>query len=381
MEATDRAEWVRLAERLARPVLTAIAAEKLRATMPVEWDGTHPIPREYVTHLEAVARLLAGIAPWLESGDDEPVRREMADLAQRALAVGTDPASPDYLNFSEHRQPLVDAAFLAHAIVRAPNLLWAQLDARAQRNLVAAMRLTRAIKPSFNNWLLVPAMVEAFFALVGEPWDAMRVDYAVRQHHQWYKGDGAYGDGPYFHWDYYNSFVIQPMLLDVLGVCGSYFDEWSSLCDVMTRRAQRYGTVLERLIAPDGSFPVIGRSLTYRCGAFQLLAQLALQHKLPSELPPAQVRTALSAVIARTLNAPSTFDDGGWLLIGLCGHQLGLAEQYISTGSLYLCSTALLPLGLPSSDAFWSEAPLPYTSQRVWSGEDIPADHALLHDE
>jgi hypothetical protein len=56
----------------------------------------------------------------------------------------------------------------------------------------------------------------------------MRVDYALRQHHQWYKGDGAYGDGPYFHWDYYNSFVIQPMLLDVLGVCGSHYDEWSS---------------------------------------------------------------------------------------------------------------------------------------------------------
>ena len=46
----------------------------------------------------------------------------------------------------------------------------------------------------------------------------MRVDYALRQHDQWYKGDGAYGDGPTFHWDYYNSFVIHPMLLDVLDV-------------------------------------------------------------------------------------------------------------------------------------------------------------------
>ena len=32
----------------------------------------------------------------------------------------------------------------------------------------------------------------------------------------WYKGDGVYGDGPPFHWDYYNSFVIQPMLLNIL---------------------------------------------------------------------------------------------------------------------------------------------------------------------
>lgn len=377
MEATDRAEWVRQAERLARPVLSAIAAERLRATMPVESDGTHPVPREHVTHLEAVARLLAGIAPWLESGDDEPVRQEMAGLAQRALAVGTDPASPDYFNFIEHRQPLVDAAFLAHAVVRAPNLLWAQLDARTQRNLVAAMRLTRTIQPYFNNWLLFSAMVEAFFAQVGEPWDALRVDYALRQHQQWYQGDGAYKDGPYFHWDYYNSFVIQPMLLDVLAVCGRHGGEWAPSIDVTTRRAQRYGEVLERMIAPDGSFPAIGRSLTYRCAAFQLLAQLALQRKLPPRLRPAQVRTALSAVIARTLNAPDTFDAAGWLRIGLCGHQIGLAERYISTGSLYLCATAFLPLGLPGRDPFWTLAPLPYTSQRVWRGEEVPADRAL----
>ena len=59
-------------------------------------------------------------------------------------------------------------------------------------------------------------MVEAGLAALGADWDATRVDYAVRQHEQWYKGDGAYGDGPAFHWDYYNSFVIQPMLVDVL---------------------------------------------------------------------------------------------------------------------------------------------------------------------
>lgn len=380
MQSTDRAAWTCQADRLARPVLTAIAAERLRATMPVESDGTAPYPRKNVTHLEAVARLLAGIAPWLESGDDEPVRQEMVCLAQKAIAIGTDPRSPDYLNFIQHRQPLVDAAFLGHAIVRAPNVLWRQLDTRTQRNLVAAMRLTHWIKPSFNNWLLFAAMVETFFAFAGEPWDATRVDYALRQHQQWYEGDGTYSDGPYFHWDYYNSFVIHPMLLDVLAVVGSQFEDWTPLVNVMTLRAQRYAMVLERLVAPDGSFPAIGRSLPYRCGAFQLLAQLALQHKLPDELAPAQVRTALSAVIARTLNAPFTFDENGWLRIGLAGHQIGLAEHYISTGSLYLCATALLPLGLRSSDEFWSEAPLPYTSQRVWSGEDMPADHALQED-
>ena len=45
------------------------------------------------------------------------------------------------------------------------------------------------------------------------------IEKAVNKHLEWYKGDGAYGDGPPFHWDYYNSFVIQPMLLDVVRIC------------------------------------------------------------------------------------------------------------------------------------------------------------------
>jgi hypothetical protein len=36
-------------------------------------------------------------------------------------------------------------------------------------------------------------------------------------------------------------------------------------------RAKRYAAVQERMIGPDGTFPPIGRSLAYRCGAFHLL--------------------------------------------------------------------------------------------------------------
>jgi hypothetical protein len=370
-------QWARQAERLARPVLEALAAGRLRSVMPVEHHRDEPqATRCCFTHLEAVGRLLAGIAPWLTNAA-EPVARELGELARRGIETGVDPQSPDSLNFCQGAQPVVDAAFLAHAILRAPALLWHPLPATAQRNLVAAMKSSRRIKPGASNWLLFSAMVEAFLALAGEPWDAMRVDYALRQHEQWYKGDGAYGDGPRFHFDYYNSFVIQPMLLDVLAEVGRHRDDWKSLADPVLARAQRYAIVLERLIAPDGSFPAIGRSLAYRCGAFQLLAQLALQQKLPPDLPPGQVRAALSAVINRTLEAPGTFDDAGWLRIGLCGHQPSIGEKYISTGSLYLCSTALLPLGLGAEDEFWQAPGQAFTGQSVWAGEDIAADHAL----
>jgi hypothetical protein len=142
-------------------------------------------------------------------------------------------------------------------------------------------------------------------------------------------------------------------------------------------RARRYAAIQERLVAPDGSFPAVGRSIAYRCGAFQLLSQVALRRELPEEVPPAQARAALDAVIRRTLDAPGTFDPAGWLRIGLCGHQPEVGERYISTGSLYLAATAFLPLGLPADDPFWVGPGLPWTGRRAWSGETFPIDGAL----
>ncbi|MEQ8535620.1 MAG: DUF2264 domain-containing protein, partial [Imperialibacter sp.] len=50
---------------------------------------------------------------------------------------------------------------------------------------------------------------------------------------------------------------------------------------------------------------------------------------------------------------------------------------YISTGSLYLCSMAFLPLGLPSNNAFWAEPAADWTSKKIWNGVNVPADHAM----
>ncbi len=378
--AAPRAYWIATLQRLADPVLTNLAAGTLKQRMPVEQAAAARY-RQDVTHLEALGRLLAGIAPWLEletpAGEEAVLRDKYRELAARAMASAVDPASPDRLNFTEHRQPLVDAAFLAHALLRAPHGLRDRLDATTRDRLVNALVSTRAITPGFNNWLLFSAMVEAGLKSLGAAWDGMRVDYAVRQHDQWYKGDGVYGDGPAFHWDYYNSFVIHPMLLDVLEECGDASPAWIEMRDRAAARATRYSAVLERLIAPDGSFPLVGRSLAYRCGAFQLLAQAALQQRLAPELSPSQVREALTAVIRRTLDAPDTFDRAGWLRIGVAGHQPTVGESYISTGSLYLCATALLPLGLAAEHRFWSDPPTSWTAKRAWSGEPVPIDKAL----
>ena len=347
--------------------------------MPVE--AADKTDRRAVTHLEAFGRLLAGLAPWIELPADATaegrVRAEYADLARRAIARAVDPRSPDYLNFTRERQPLVDAAFLAQGLLRARTALRDGLDPAVKTQLIAALESTRAIAPPFNNWLLFAATVEAALAALGAPWDRMRVDYALRQHDQWYKGDGVYGDGPSFHFDYYNSFVIHPMLVDVLAVCRDEMPAWKDLDARVRERAARYAAIQERLISPEGTFPPVGRSIAYRFGAFHLLAQTALRRALPDGVSPAQVRGALTSVITRSIDAPGTFDADGWLRIGFCGHQPGVGETYISTGSLYLCAVGLLPLGLPPDDEFWSAAPVPWTAQRAWTGQEFPIDHAL----
>lgn len=379
---TDRQYWLDVLERIARPVLSAGAAGELRRRMPVETRPGMEAERARYTHLEAVGRLLCGIAPWLDAqglgGPEERLRGELAALAQKTLAHGVNPVSPDFLNFRDGGQPIVDAAFLAQAMLRGQRVLWAELGDDVKANVCAALAATRTRKPHFSNWLLFAAIIEAFLAGAGVFWDRMRVDYALRAHMQWYLGDGIYGDGPEFHWDYYNSFVIQPMLVDVLAAVGEIEPEWRGLAAPVLARAQRYAAIQERLISPDGTFPAIGRSLAYRFGAFQALAQMSLNDSLPAELAPSQVRGALTAVIRRMMEAPGTFDEQGWLRIGFAGHQPGLGEGYISTGSLYLCAAGLLPLGLPPTHPFWRDPAQPWTAQRIWQGDDLPCDHHLV---
>jgi hypothetical protein len=378
----DRSYWVSVADKISRPVLENLARRELKKNMPVEQrPDAH---RERYTHLEAFGRLLCGIAPWLAlenlTGDEARLQQRLVALAQTSLDSATDPQSPDFMNFTSGGQPLVDTAFLAQAILRAPKTLWEPLSSGLKTQVIAALKSSRKIgRPSGSNWVMFAAMVEAALLEFGEPTEPNRLEDCVRDMLDWYCGDGAYGDGEFFHFDYYNSFVIQPMLLDVLAVLQKHDPGFAPARKVVLERARRYAEVQERLIAPDGTFPSLGRSTTYRFGAMQVLAQMAGEKQLPERVKPAQVRSALTAVIRKMMAAPGTFDANGWLQIGFYGHQPALGEFYISTGSLYLCAAGLLPLGLPPADEFWSAPAAKWTQQKIWSGEDVPADHAI-HD-
>ncbi|WP_269540647.1 DUF2264 domain-containing protein [Cerasicoccus fimbriatus] len=376
---SPRQIWVDQLTQIAKPLLENLAAGRLRERMPIE-EHLDGIRAEYA-HLEAFGRALAGIAPWLENTHCPPEEAVLRDyfIAQTLTAMehATDPKSPDAMNFTGGHQPLVDAAFLAQGLLRSWNSVWQKLSSKIQARVVNCLQSTRVIQPAPCNWLLFSAIIEAFLYKAGAQWDAMRIDYAIRQHMQWYKGDGVYGDGADFHWDYYNSFVIHPMLYDIVNTGGEVSQRWKQFREPIEARLVRYAVVQERFIAPDGTYPPIGRSLAYRIGAFQALSQAALIGKLPAELSPASVRCALTAVLQRQFGAANTFDEQGWLRIGFCGAQPSLGEKYICTGSLYLCLCGFLHLGLRADAPFWIGEDEPWTSKRAWSGEDLPCDHAM----
>lgn len=377
--ADDRAFWVETLVRIADPVLTNLSNQTLKKNMPYESKATD---RQAFSYLEAVGRLLCGMAPWLELGPDATpegqIRAKYIELAVKGVRNGVNPASPDYLEFGQPYQPLVDAAFLAQGFLRAPRQLWGNLDAEAQQWLVAEWKRSRGIQPWENNWLLFASAVEAALLEFTGECDQERLLHGInRFRDEWYKGDALYGDGPAFHMDYYNSFVIHPMLTDVLRVLKKHGWKEAEFLEVQEPRLGRYAAQLERFISPEGTFPVVGRSIVYRFGALHALSQAGLLHLLPAEIQPAQVRCALTAVIRNQLKSPKNFDANGWLRVGFTGEQIGMSESYINTGSVYLCAMGLVALGLPADDPFWSAPYAEWTNRKAWNGIDVPADSAL----
>lgn len=380
--ANDREYWLSQLDKVARPVFANLANDELKANMPVLM-AEHPDDKDTrakVAYLEAFGRTLSGIGPWLnlEGGSlaEQKLRNQYREWAIKAVANAVNPKAKDYMQW-QGAQPLVDGAFFALGLIRCP-WLWQHLPPAVQQQTITALKITRTYTPNFNNWLLFSGVIEAFFCKYGADYDAMRIDYGIRQFMEhWYVGDGTFSDGPHFRLDYYNSYVIQPFLTAIMDVISTKTQVYAAYIAQLIKITQRYAEIQELMINSDGSYPTTGRSIVYRGGAFQHLANMAYKKQLPDKLTPSQVRGALTAVIKKTLSAPQTFTAAGWLNMGVHGKQIGLADFYITTGSLYLCTDIFLPLGLPSSDDFWNSAPAPWSSVKVWTGQEAVVDHAL----
>jgi hypothetical protein len=380
---TDRAYWVELLVKMSSPILEHLSKGTFRKFAQIEFSPSWDFRNKEVAYMEAFGRLLVGLAPFVSLPDDgspeSEIRKKMRLQIQQSLAHGFDPNSPDYFYWGSpsSAQPLVDAAFISQALLSAPKVLWEDLSDTTKQHILFEFKKIRQIKPFNNNWVLFAAIIETFLLSVGEAIDAERIDTAIEKINKWYVGDGWYSDGDRFHFDHYNGYVIQPMLVDILKVNVAKGRIDPAVYNLAFKRMQRYSVGQERLISPEGTFPIIGRSSTYRVGAFQPLAKLALADALPSPIQPAQVRCALTAVFKRVF-VPSTFTAQNLLTLGFIGKQQAqIADGYSNTGSMYITSFAFLPLGLPASHPFWAAPFTSWTQKKAWNGEPFEKDHAI----
>ncbi len=378
----SRETWIKHLIILAETPLKALSKDRLKISLPTDLN---PHTKHFAP-LEAFARTLAGIAPWLEC-DASMLSKEEAELQARfrqyaltGLKHAVDPEAKDFMEWDDSKghQPLVDAGFLAEALIRAPKQLIDTLDAQTKEQLITGFKRTRVIWHDDNNWLFFSGMVEAALYLLGLTVDELlldRINFLVDQFEEWYLGDGVYGDGPKLHVDYYNSFVIHPMYIEMCETLSPIVPRCMEVLPDVLKRAKRHAVTLERLINADGSYPVVGRSVAYRTGVFHLLAMLVLRDEVDLDL--GATREALLATIEKTLGATGTYDEDGFLLPGIVGHQPELAEGYINRGSLYLASMVFLPLGLSPDHAFWTSPSRDWTMKRLWNGESTAIDQAM----
>lgn len=382
---SDREIWVDAISRMALPVLENMSEGRLHEYMQVEFSPTWDGRNANVAYMECFGRLMAGIAPWLSLPDDDTpegiVRQHLRQAALNSYANAVNPESPDYLLWRKEGQTLVDAAYIAESFLRGYDRLWLPLDSITKQRYIEEFTRLRRVDPPYTNWLLFSATVECFLRKAGARCDEYRINSALRKVEEWYTGDGWYSDGEQFAFDYYNSYVLHPMYVECLGESTdngrrTIWNAPDCRYDRAIQRLQRFCLILERLISPEGTFPVFGRSITYRTGVLQPLAMSAWRDLLPENLPQGQVRAAMTAVIMRMFSDNRNFNEKGFLTLGFNGSQPDISDWYTNNGSLYMASLAFLPLGLPTDHPFWRSAPLPWTSKRAWEGLPFAKDHA-----
>jgi hypothetical protein len=381
----DRAYMAGLLQRIANPVLSTLSKGELRKRFTLElsptWDGRD----KNVAYLECFGRLISGLSPWLALPEDATpegrVRKRLTEQALQSYVNAVDPANPDYMSWKDHGQALVDSAYFTQALLRAPKALWEPLDAKTKARIVTELKGLRRVNPPYTNWLLFAAMNEAFLLEIGEEADLMRLNLAVRKIDEWYVGDGWLRDGTEFHFDYYASYVMHPMMIQVLEVMERrkapfWRDDLTKWRELAVKRAQRFSEHLERFVSPTGTFPPIGRSSTYRTAVFQPLALLAWRKQLSSTMSEGQVRAALTAVHKAVFTDPTNFSADGYLTLGFVGRHPSLADWYSNSGSMYVATESFLALGLPATDSYWTAPAEPWTQKKAFGGLDFPKDHA-----
>ena len=306
--AATRATWVVMAQRLAAPVLDNLAAGTLRARMPVEERPGGE--RTRFSHLEAVGRLLAGIAPWLELGPEDTeegrVRAGLRDQVpgrprprsrprvtrcprlhpRRPAARGRRLSRP---RGAARTAPVRDAGW-RHP--RPPDRPPWPRPATSRPTTATGCCSRRPSRPRWPTW--APGGIDARRPRGPHARRVVRGRRHLRRRSRVQVGLlRQLRHPPHAHGE-------------ILDVVGDETDRWRELRDDEQRRARRVTRRSWNASSdPTARYPPIGRSLAYRVRRLPCPGPCRRSvDDLPESVAPAQVRGALTAVIAADPRAP-----------------------------------------------------------------------------
>lgn len=94
---------------------------------------------------------LACIRIGVDKTAEGKLRAKYIALAQKCHDNTTNPEAADFMNFNIDKQPLVDAAFFAQALLRVLKQLWHPLNEATKEKVIKVLKATRVIKPHENN--------------------------------------------------------------------------------------------------------------------------------------------------------------------------------------------------------------------------------------
>lgn len=362
---TTKKIWNDALLKLAEPVLLGFANKNIKESFKSEFSPflqqIYPRMYENIVYIELFCRTVLGVVPILEKNE------YLFDLTLKSF----DSCFSGYINWYCGDQLLVEVANLSLAFLRCP-MLWNRLTNK--KDILSIIKDTSIkFKPHPNNWILFKCITDIFLYKNNE---INNINH-VRQHldyfeKHFYIGDGWYKDGKIFHMDYYNSFVIHPFLAEIYKELKD-----PKMFETINTRLKRQSEFLERLISPDGTFPLFGRSMVYRTAIFHALVYACCNNILPESLTYSQVRCSLTEVIKKMFVNENNFDDSGFLQIGFMSHQPQLADPYSNKGSLYFALLVFMPLGLSDEHQFWSGEDKEWTQVKAWNGSNIIKDRSI----
>ena len=274
-----------------------------------------------------------------------------------------DPAAPGFwpraVGFEDWpragiTQPAVEAANLAFGLALCREQVWDQLADSVREQLADWLAHHARLRVwQHNNWLLFPAVIEAFLESVGMPVEGGHGAENVERVESWYLGDGWYNDGRS------GGARTESRSLQLVGVPAFPVAvvllrgdaERQSRVERFRARLSEFASSYALLFGDDGAPLHLGRSLAYRHAVLGGLWTAGLAGADP--LGPGVVR----GIAGRTLDyfrrlgvdgseAPSL----GWG----AREFLPVVQEYSGPGSAYFAGMGFLGLAAPASHPLWS---------------------------